>query len=366
MIVRQDLQRAIELMQSGEAQAASASLRALIAEPDLDDHARATAYLWLAESRPDRDFKIDCLQRALVCEPQNLQVKEVLDQLQAEAAATQMPPAQSIELQAAPQVVGIRGGPNGPGSGMFVNHQGLIATTGYLTGSADTLSVDIDDEWTVAGQVVRRHPGSDLALIETPVRIGSLGSLAPAMLIARDELIVALAYAGQRAQGLVREVGTGARSQWLLTSLAPGMMLDAGGNPVWDTMGKIVGMLTRNADHVSGSLYALDVGQINRLAEQFLQERRLLPDAGYCGSCGSLTRAHRYGGRYCETCGALLPESEASATVSPEPERLNRIYDGNESQACPVCAAQVGFYADRCLRCGRELTRQSRGFEALT
>ncbi len=335
-------------------------LRAIVAEPELDAHARATAFVWLAESRPERDFKIDCLQRALAHEPDNAQVQEMLDRLRTSEASPQIAAARPVVIDAAPPVVGIRGGPNEPGSGFFVNQRGLVATTGYVTGSATTVDIGLGNDGTVEGRVVRRFPASDLALIETPAQVKSLGEVMPAMLMARDDLIFALTYSGARTRGVIREVGTGARSQWLVTSLSPALMSDAGGNPVGDAAGKLAGMLTRNVDRGSGGLYALGIGQIQQLAEQVQQEQRLMPDAGYCGACGSATRAHRYGGLYCETCGAQLPEAPAVAGASPDLERLSRLYEGDENEPCPTCAATVGFYAGRCLRCGRELTPPAR------
>ena len=335
-------------------------LREIIAEPELDDHARTTAYVWLAESRPEREFKIDCLQRALDHEPDNAQVREMLERLRTSEASPQIAASQPVNVDEAPPVVGIRGGPNEPGSGFVVNQRGLVATTGYVTGSATTVEIGLGSDGTVEGRVVRRFPSSDLALIETPVRTVSLGEVMPAMLVARDDVIFALTYPGTRTRGVIREAGTGARSQWLVTSLSPALMSDAGGNPIGDTEGKLVGMLTRNIDQDSGGLYALGIGQIQQLAEQVDQEQRLMPDAIYCGACGSMTRAHRYGGVHCETCGARLPEAPAVASASPDPERLSRLYAGDENEPCPVCAASVGFYAGRCLRCGRELTPPAR------
>ena len=191
------------------------------------------------------------------------------------------------------------------------------------------------------------------------MRIESFGEEALAPLMARDDTVFALTYPGMRTRGVIREVGTGERTQWLVTSWSPFMMTDAGGNPVGDAEGKLAGMLTRNVDHGSGGLYALGIGQIQRLAEQFQQEQRLMPEAGYCGACGSMTRAHRYGGIYCETCGARLPEAFTD-DASPDAERLRQLYDGDEHEPCPFCAAGVGIYASRCLRCGRELTSSAR------
>ena len=361
MIVRQDLQRAIALMQAGEAQAASEMLQALIAEPELDDHARASAYVWLAESRTDPRFKIECCNgRSNTSRPIS-QVRDILNQLRAPGAAPLDPSSLRIAMSDAPPVLGVRGGPNGIGSGMFVNQRGLVATTAYVTGSAATVNIDLDNERTVAGRVVRRFPQSDLALIETPVSVDSIGAVTPAILLARDETIIALAYPGNRTQGAVRDVGTGARSHWLFTGLSPAMMSDAGGNPVCDAKGNLVGMLTRNADHSSGELYALAI-RAGQSAGGTIPARaasnagcRLLQQLRRNDQRATIRRAVlRDLWRPAARCGG-------PAGMAADPERLMHLYDGNESQPCPNCAAKVGFYAGRCLRCGGELTLQSRG-----
>ena len=164
MNLRDDLQRAIELMREGQARTAAAMLREIIAEPELDDHARATAYVWLAESRPERGFKIDCLQRALDHEPDNAQVREMLERLRVEASP-ETNSSQSVRIDVTPTVVGIRGGPNGLGSGFFVDQRGLVATTGYVTGSEHAVEVSLvecrDDGRTRRAPLPGQRPCAD-------------------------------------------------------------------------------------------------------------------------------------------------------------------------------------------------------------
>ena len=165
--MRPDLLQAIELMKAGDLQSGAASLRQLVDDPTLDDHARTTAYVWLAESSSERDFKISCLQRALQSEPHNAQVRGMLDRLLAETFS--QPPGQ-LKLLGAPAVVGVNGGLNGKGSGILLARSGLVATTGYVTGYAPRMTVAIDNDKRVAGNVVRRFPESDLALIRCSAR----------------------------------------------------------------------------------------------------------------------------------------------------------------------------------------------------
>ena len=174
-------------------------------------------------------------------------------------------------------------------------------------------------------------------------------------LITEGDAVFALAFPGVKRPAAVRKRGDSAQSQWLQLNLRPERLPDAGGNPVHDAGGNLVGMLTRNADHGSGYLYALSMERIRSLVEQYEQERRLLPDARTCVGCGSLTRAILFGGSYCEICGAML--SVNAERLAPDPERLRQLYDGPAAHSCPHCAAAAGSYAGRCLRCGRDWLR---------
>ena len=320
MKVREDLLSAIKLMQAGDVKVAADLLGEVIADPELDDHSRATAYVWLAETRDDANFKSNCLRRALECEPDNLQVRQILDQLLAAKPAPpfdpvdrppSLPGEKPLSFSKAPPVVGVSGGANGTGSGVFVSNNGLIATSSYVTGSRANLSIVIDTDHEVDGRVMRRSPQYDLALIETNVILDEIGSVAPNAIATHGEVIFAMGNAGGKIRGQIL-AGGNQPSHWLATSFQPARMLNSGGNPIYDARGNLLGLLTRNIDHKSGALLALSISQVTRLAAEALQARRLQPAAECCNCCGCMTRAGQYGGRYCETCGAILGELDGS------------------------------------------------------
>ena len=139
----------------------------------------------LAEAREDRAFKRHCLERALACEPDNVQIRQGLNQLLEQPAPPEhLPPMRpkaekSTELEQAPIVVGVDGGLNGLASGVFVGRDGLLATTSYAMGGAEKATVYLDGERKLAGSVARRYPQVDLALIATPLDLARKPSVAP-------------------------------------------------------------------------------------------------------------------------------------------------------------------------------------------
>ncbi|MCY4073511.1 MAG: serine protease [Chloroflexi bacterium] len=360
-----DLLRAIEHVKSGDLESAVALLRVAVDDPDLDEHGRAVACIWLAETGDDIAFKISCLEQSLRYEPGNPQVQRKLDQLRARqpqphldsSALTSAP--SSLRMAQAPPVLGIDGGANVRGSGIFVNRAGLVATTAYVVGSALEVAVTFGSSGAVPGQVLRRYPESDLALIGTAVALGSLDALENAPAVIANEAVTALAYNGAKIRGTLQDPGDGARQGWLRTSILIAMSPDAGGSPLYDGRGHALGLLTRNADHDTGRAWAVSLPHILTLAEQTTQEYRLLPNAATCGSCGCRAQAGHYGGRYCETCGARLASAGVSTMDPPDFERLAQLYGEDRSRPCPHCAARTGYYAGRCLRCSGELAPKS-------
>ena len=356
-----DLLRAIELMKTGDLQPAVALLQQAADDPDLDEHGRAVACIWLAETQDDVGFKIGCLRQALRHEPGNPQIQQKLDQLHARPierhSGIQEPtsPTQGVCFAKAPLVLGIDGGANGRGSGIFVNREGLVATTATVVGSALAVSIGCGNAQAVPGQVIRRYPESDLALIQTPVALESLEALERLPAVIASEAVTAVAHNGTKIRGTVQDVADGTRQGWLRTNILEAMTPDAGGNPLYDSRGHVLGLLTRNTNHATDMAWAISLSHILTLAEQSLQECRLLPNSATCGSCGCRTHAQHYGGRYCETCGARLLSAEVSFMDPPDIERLAQIYGENQSRPCPHCAAKAGYYAGLCLRCSHEL-----------
>ncbi|MDE2776169.1 MAG: hypothetical protein OXI77_09540 [Chloroflexota bacterium] len=359
MSAQSDLRHAIELMQDGEVAPAVDLLNRLVGDSTLDDKGRAAAYVWLAEARADSAFKIRCLEQALAHDPDNRQIRQGLGQLAAERAKPgKLPPTgnhhRHAKLAEAPLVIGIVGGLNGPASGAFVNSAGLIATTSYAIGGAERVTVTLDAERRLAGVVVRRLPTHDLALIETTLGTGRKQSAAPPTMIAENTSFIALGYGGARLRGaLARHSSAGAR-QWLRTTIPPAQMLDAGGNPLYDEYGQILGLLTRNVDG-AGNALAASFSHVASLAEQLQRDRQLMPESRYCAACGSLTRAALYGGRHCETCGAAKALDHTEAALPPQIDKLAALYREDVGRPCVHCGARVGGCDGRCLRCGRAM-----------
>ena len=347
MSAQGDLRQAIQLMQDGDVAPAVDMLERLLAGDALDNKGRAAACVWLAEARADRAFKIRCLEQALEYDPDNRQIRQGLQQLLA------APPALGgagprAELDAPPAVVGIVGGLNGPASGVFVDKAGTVATTAYAVGGAEAVTVMLDAARHTPGMVVRRYPSHDLALIETSLRSQRKPSAAPASVIGPDMSFIALAYGGVKLRGALGQLSRSSAPHWLRTIIPPVQLPDAGGNPLYDENGQLLGLLTRNVDG-AGNALAIKFSHIFALAEKAARERKLMPDSGYCRRCGARTRSRLFGGAHCETCGAALP---GAPTAPPQAEGLAALYGENASGPCPNCGARVGDYERRCLRCG--------------
>ena len=360
MSPEQELRQAIQLMREGAFSTAVPILDRLLGSGQLDDPGRAAAFVWLAESREDRGFKVECLERALEAEPANGQIRQGLQQLLSEVGRPDHLPAMggpaALTLDQAPQVLGIGGGANGIASGIFISQDGLLATTSYAVGGAEEVAVDLGDERTLAGQVVRRDSLQDIALIEAPVQLTLKPASAPPAPTSEQMPFLALSQAETRLRGRLMPGQQAPGSPWLATNLLPVQIGDAGGNPLYDEREQLQGILTRNTDP-AGFVYAIAIGRIRALLAAYRRDRQLLPQAGYCGSCGGMVRALMFGGRHCEICGAALGSAESKA---PQPDQLRQIYGEDQSRPCSNCGAAVGQYRGRCLRCGYAQARRAR------
>ena len=355
MSAQSDLRQAIELMQDGDVGRAVDMLNRLVGGAELDDKGQAAAYVWLAESRADSAFKIRCLERALNHEPENQQIRQGLQQLLAAPPQRgQLPTMGSArghaELDETPLVIGILGGLNGLASGVFVGGAGMIATTSYAIGATERVTVTLDAERHLPGAVVRRFPTYDLALIETSIKLARKPAMAPASMAADNTVFVALGYGGSKLRGLLQQIDRGRAQQWLRTTIPPAHLPDAGGNPLYDENGQLLGLLTRNVDG-AGKALASKMSHVVALAEQDQRDRQLLPRAGYCRHCGGRTRARIYGGRNCETCGAAQAVDSSESPSPVQSDKLMALYGEDADRPCPQCGALIGHYNGRCLRC---------------
>ena len=139
----------------------------------------------------------------------------------------------------------------------------------------------------LACEVVRRFPLYDLALVETPLQIARAPATAPASMIAENTAFIALGYGGTRLRGALSQLNSRRARHWLRTTIPPVQMPDAGGNPLYDDNGPLLGLLTRNVDG-AGNALALKMSQVLAVASQWRRDRRLMSDAHYCVACGSL------------------------------------------------------------------------------
>lgn len=358
MTAQDELRQAIQMMRNGQVEAAANQLNRLANSPTLDAKARAAAYVWLAESSENRNFKLRCLKRALEHEPENVQIRQRLQQLRAMPAQPSHLPVISQEresarrLQQTPLVVGVSGGANGLASATFIGGDGLLATTSYAVGGLPRVAVHISGEQEMSGAVVRRYPQHDLALIATPLSLARKPATAPPRMAAESLTFSAYSSTGLRLRGQVSRADRGLPAQWLATNIHVIQIPDAGGTPLYDAQGQLIGLLTRNS-HRSGTALAIKVAHILALAEALRRDRRLLPHAGLCLACGALTQAASYGGSACETCGAALSADRRPASTEPDRDALLQLYGENEEPPCIHCRARVGQYGGRCLRCGQ-------------
>lgn len=364
MAVAQDeLRRAIEIMQDGRVEEAAAMLRRLVDEPTLDAKGRAAASVWLAEASDEQEHKQRCLERALEYDPDNLQIRQGLDQLMEQPAQPKHLPLMRareetpVRHEEAPLAVAVLGGQNGPASGVIVGREGLLATTSYAVGGAEDLTLRLDGGRALAGKVTRRYPQYDLAFIAAPVELARKPAIAPPALIAENAAFVALAHRGARLRGALVPTLGGKHDHWLATTIPPAQLPDAGGNPLVDERGQLLGIMTRNIG-ANGNALALKMAQVTALAEQFQRDRQLLPQAGYCRACGGLARALIFGGATCETCGARLAAGDGQDIQS---EELRQLYGEYAAPPCRHCGARLGSHAGRCLRCGLELRLRGAG-----
>lgn len=362
-MVQDELRQAIQQMQDGQAEAAAALLLRLVDEPALDAKGRAAAFVWLAEARDDRAYKQRCLERALEYEPDNMQIRQGLNQLLARPDQPEHLPlprqrsGNPTRLEQAPAVLGVAGGRNGMASGVFVHRDGLLATTSYAVGGVEAVTVRLDGERELSARVTRRYPLYDLALIETPIELARRPAVAPPATMAENTTFVAVSYGGARLRGTVRSGGRGIAGHWLGTNIAPVQLPDAGGNPMVDGRQQLLAILTRNIGQ-GGYACALSMTHILALAQKYKQDRQLMPEAGYCRCCGALARALLFGGGSCETCGALLPGAPVGDVQS---DQLMRLYGEQAGPPCGRCGARVGQYGGRCLRCGYAQIQRSSG-----
>jgi hypothetical protein len=245
-------------------------------------------------------------------------------------------------------VVGVIGGANGPGTAFFVAREGLLATTRYVVGGSDQLTIQLDSGKQLRGYVVRAFPEVDLAFIYVEQIVNDLIPVTPLPRLPDNAPLIVISYNGQMVQGKRRATKRVLAPQWFPTDVVT--LPDAGGCPVLDERHYLIGMITRNTSSTSSYVYGLHINTIRQYVEMFRQETTT-GSRVYCPHCGSYSQAEAAGGFYCEVCGALSAQAERIVRF-PQPQ-MDHFYREYSRISCMYCNATVGFHKGTCLRCGR-------------
>lgn len=378
------MEQGIKAIQAGNLTEGARLLKiALKDTTELTGRLRAVALTWLAETTTNRDQKITYYKEALAADPGNADVQQrmalvmalppppplldaplppaqtsypittapsTLPQAPYMSPATALPGAPPVTTNLFFRTVGVMDGPNGPGTAFFVNQQGLLATTRFVVGGVEHLTIALEDGRTLPGRVVRSYPEFDVAIIQVDIQVSRLLPPSPSPTIPDNMALTAVAQNGQVMNGARAATKRDLAAHWFPTTIRK--LADAGGNPIFDERNYLVGMLTRNMSRTSGYVFGLHIAKVYQCVDNYLQEIQLDSRRAYCPNCGYLSRAPSIGAFYCEACGGTLPYASEVARF-PIPQ-AGAFYGENTHTPCKKCGSRLGYYNGRCLRCGAE------------
>lgn len=359
----QILQTGIAAVQAGNKTEGARLLRIALKSGELTGDLSAIANLWLAETTDDPVQKRGYYNDALTADPTNADARQRLatmlaSQLPPSPAAPPPPPmsmpeaapAQASRPTAAQQVIPIIGGPNGPGTAFYVSPDGLLATTRYVTGGLERITVEVQPGRQVLGQVVRAFPEFDLTFIRIEDRVSDLLPITQYPRVPDEAPLSALAANRPPLKGRQRATKRVMAAHWIPTDFLK--LNDAGGDALFDEQNYLVGMLTKNSSRASGYLFGVHITAIRRCADLYRQETQGEPRI-YCPGCGVQSLAMAAGYFFCEVCGSVAPQARQFNRYPQEDKygEVSRI-------RCTHCGAQVGFHGGRCLRCGHAPSAQ--------
>lgn len=258
-------------------------------------------------------------------------------------------PTQTASLH---RTVGIFGGINGDGTGFFITADGIVATTRHVVGGNQRVTYEISGGRRGVGVVVRSFPIYDLAFVQTGLRVGKLLPISSSPVIADNTPISAITYTKRTINGQKRATTSTFKPEWFPTTIDT--MGDAGGNPIFNQQGLLIGMLTANANRSAPYVFGLYIKTIYDLFEKYQEELREKPISVYCGGCGGLSVAGNYGGFYCEHCGTILPHAQGNDKERFVLPQMAKLYGETMSPACVICGSTSGYHRGKCLRCGHQ------------
>src|SRR5262249_45339335 len=150
--------------------------------------------------------------------------------------------AQGSGINIADQVARILGGPNGTGTAFFVSQEGILATTRYVVGGLEQVTVEMHNGRQVPGQGGRAYIDLDLTLVHVGHQPSSLLPVTSQSRIAEEAKLTAVTYDGDEIRTSERPTHRVLADHWIPTMAT--RLLDAGGNPIFDEKNYLVGMMT--------------------------------------------------------------------------------------------------------------------------
>ncbi|MDX2161817.1 MAG: trypsin-like peptidase domain-containing protein [bacterium] len=248
-------------------------------------------------------------------------------------------------------IVTVSGGPNGAGTGFFVSQHPIVATTRYVVGGAEQVTLEFSPGRGTAGTVLRTYSDYDLALIRLDYAPSAVMPISPMPRVPDDAPLTTVGYSGQTITGAMRPTRRVMAAYWIPTDFSA--LPDAGGSPLFDHNNYLVGMMTRNTSRNADHYFGLHINLIRQCIDTLVTDLASARTA-YCPQCGTQSRAGGLGYFFCEVCGATMPQS-LSVTRYPIPQ-AESYYAPANAPRCPHCQAASGFHAGKCVRCGQAAT----------
>jgi hypothetical protein len=389
----QNILSGIKAIQARQFDEGARFLRIALRDETVTGNLRATALLWLAETTDNNQSKLNYYQDALKSDPTNADVQARIDRLMVVDLPPSPPPPMTsytpIEINPPPttmsytpppvsmpiepdqpfmpttppptatpkpmvsanalyRTVGIRDVRNGRGTGFFINKEGVVVTTRYVVGGERTVRVQLDERQEVEAQVIRAYSDIDVVFLDTGLTIQHLLPTVNNTHLPENGALVAHSHYGKSVTGKRRATKNELKHYWIPTTIET--LPDAGGLPLFNDANLVVGMLTKNTSKTTAYCYGVHIHHIHLMWER-TQQDFAEPNTIYCGKCGNRSKVlTTKGGFYCESCGAVLPQGE-DVRRFPTPDMAWR-YGENIAAPCDACQSRVGFYDEKCLRCG--------------
>lgn len=374
------LQTGIDAVNAGKHREGARLLRIALKSGELNQQFQAVAHVALAQTSDDAHFKADCYRNALALDPDNQEARQRLahlltSRLGAEQPPSTMPPTDYPSPTSAPPytavpnptpspgrvpyaagaappvsnqpIVGIIGGPNGPGTAVFVHQEGILATTRYVVGGMEQITVDFGAGQQETGWVVRAFPEMDVALLRVNQQIYQRLPITPHPRVPDEMPLLLRTFSNTQIKGRQRPSKRVMASHWISTDFRE--LPDAGGAALFDEHNYLSGIMTKNNSRASGYLYGVHITAIQRCIEHYLREIHTGERRSYCPGCGYLSRSMGAGFFYCELCGSVAPQAGHFQRYAQQ----NPYFESSPIR-CTNCGAQVGYGSDgRCLRCGQ-------------